>query len=866
MRHFLLWVMVLGAAASAAPVRIVGEFDPKTHELRGTQWVEFAAPEEEAWFVLLANLGQEKNPYVSPLVLDSTYVWGFDPSWTRVEEVVWEPGARPLAYELLPAPATYQTYSLRDVLLRVFLPKEPGTLRLTFRTRFPHVWVEPGRFEDIYTWRFGWHPILLPAPPGETLPLVLPFHRYEVELVLPEGWRAFLPGEASAEGNLFRTSFPHPVSSVALYFGPAERFRPFVLEMGGRQWEGVALPGDEGGLRALLTWAPEILAWYEERFGPYPFSRILVVEHPADVGVAMTAEGIVFLPRWFFARENLTASNTLTRLGLYVLAHELAHFWWGIGTGVDFDAENWLSEGLTQYLAISWYEERFGSEGGNLFVFDKKGLGEELVSSYLGFLNLREHLTELPYLELAFLGFDEAVVKPTREVRYDQVTPDRLYNKGYLVLRALAHLVGADAFQQALRRAAQEFRGKKLTVAALKGIVEEESGQDLQRFFADWVWGEAWADYGIAGFRQRRTEEGYEIELILTYAGTGVLPVPVELRGPEDRRKTLRWEPKGEAVETLTVATDFPVREVVLDPEHRVLDTNRLNNRWPRRYVWAMRNELPLDAYVVRADPSGAFSLQYLNRFGFAVYPQERAAGGWIRFGRTGALSGWARVQESLVGSVTLTRYLWATPRTGSTATYWEQVGAFSLTLARLPEWAFGLGLSWSMAVARACAGSASLLLAEGGYGLSFSHTELFALGPHLYPTLTLSLGFASPELPPRFWPTLAELRFLALGEEGAPQAQNKAAAVLGLWLPPILPAYSLAQAALLSEARPRLFLAAGQLWNDPENRSTFLEVGGEVWITLEALGGLLVLQGVVGLTWPLLPAGPVLLYFGLAG
>lgn len=867
MRKALFFVLAFCLAAVSEEIRISVKFDPETHEIYGTQWIEFTEPKEEAWFVLLANLGREKNPYVSPLVLDSTYVFGFDPAWTKIEEVVWEPSGEALAYELLPAPATIQTYSLRDVIMRAALPKEPGTLRLSFRTRFPHVWIEPGRFRDIYTWRFGWHPILLPDPPGESFPLVLPFHQYEVELVLPEGWRAFLPGRMSAEGNVFRTQFQGPVSSVALYFGPAERFRSFSLAVEDRLWEGVALPGDEASLRALLTWAPEILAWYEERFGPYPEERILIVEHPTDLDVAFTAEGIIFLPRWFFLREDLTARGTLTRLGLFILAHELAHLWWGLGVGVDFDAENWLSEGLSQYLSISWYEEKFGAEGGNVFVFARRGLGEELVDYALGFINLRQHLTELPYLQLAFLGFDEAVVKPTREVRYDQASADRIYNKGYLVLRALAHFVGDDVFQRALRRAASEYRGRRLSVQDFQRLLSEESGRDLSQFFSEWVLGEAWADYGISGFRRVPEERGYKVELFLTYRGTGVLPVSIELRGPEGKKKTLIWEPTGAAEERIEAFVDFPVLEVVLDPEHRVLDIDRLNNRWPRRYVLALKNDLPLDGYLVSAGPSGAFSVSYLNRFGFAVYPQELLVEGFVNFGREGGLSAWAQVQETLIGAISFTKNLWHTPPTGSTATYWENVGSLTFSLGRIPAWAFSLGLTWMETVARARANDTSLLVVPGeGFRLSLVHTELFALAPHLYPTLTISLGFASPALSPRFWPELTELRSLALSAEGAPSARHKAAAILGIWLPPTIPHYSLAQAALVSQVRPRVFLGAGQLWHEPQDRQTYLEVGGELWFTLEALGGLLRVDAVLGLSYPLLPEGPVLLYFALAG
>jgi len=307
------------------------------------------------------------------------------------------------------------------------------------------------------------------------------------------------------------------------------------------------------------------------------------------------------------------------------------------------------------------------------------------------------------------------------------------------------------------------------------------------------------------------------------------------------------------------------VQEVILDPEHRVPDVDRLNNRWPRRYVLALKNDLPLDGYLVTMGSAGAFTLTYLDRFGFAVYPQELSAEAFVNFGRRGSLSGWVQIQETLVGALTFTQNLWGTPKTGSTATYWEKVGEVSLTLARIPEWALAVGVSWSESIARARSGGAFLLLMpEIGYGIKLSHTELFGLGPNFYLTPTLSLGYASPGLPQRFWPSLSELRTQALSLLGAPVGRYKAAGVLGVWLPPYYPDYSLGNAALVSEVRPRLFLSGGQIWDNPNERRTYAEVGGELWITVEALGGLWSANFVVGLAYPLLPEGPTLLYFGL--
>jgi len=869
-------VLVILALASAgvfgAEISISVEFLPEEHVISGKELIAWDSPPAEAWLALLANLGRERNPYLSGRALDGEYVEGFDPAWTEIAGVYWEgpDGEEELPYELLPAPPTLQTYSLDDVLLRVPLPGGAGSLRIEFRTRFPHVFSgDSGRLGDVYTWRFGWHPIPIEPPQGDHWPLILPAHRYHVDLKLPEGWIAALPGEVEAEGQeedtLYHAAFPGPVRSIALFIGPEEELRSVRLPLEGLTVDAVALPGDEDKVRALSTYVQEILATYGDRFGLYPYGRLLLVEHPNQVGVAMAADGVVFLPRWFFDRLDLTAEGMLSHYGRFVLAHELAHQWWGVGVGVDLDAENWLSEGLAQYAAISWYEDVFGAEGGNVFTFEKRGLGEAMAESLVGFANLREHFTELPYLDIVFLGFDEAVVKPLREVRYGQATSVRLYDKGYLVLRALAHLVGEKTFDSILRKAAERFRGGTMSVEGFKALLEEETGKDLGPFFQAWVWGDAQADYAIERVSRHKVEGKYVTMVHLTRSGSGFLPVEVEVCGPDGERVSQTWEPGEVPYEMLLFETDFPVREVVVDPGHYALDTDRLNNVWPPKFVLAAgKNALPLDGYVVRADPeSRAIQVQYLDRFGWAIYPDALAVEGFVRYGREAAVWGFARVADTLIGEISFARFLWSQPETGFAGTYWVPAGELGLSISRRPYLAVGIWHSWRGYLPQVYGGEASLLTLPGQGGrLSLWHTQELPLLPHTYLDITLGVGLASPGLPAELTFGLPELHTLVNG----PRGDRKFLLAASLFLPPERTPYRLAGAALVSRITPRAFLTLGRLWTEEAASGrilTYAEVGAELRIRIELFGGFMRLTGVAGIAWPL-PEGEGILYLSL--
>ncbi len=879
--------LVPGCAVLAGTSVLDVEFLPDEHLVQGTQEISWSEAPEVAWFRLPANLGREPNPHTSGRHEDQRYAWGFDPSWTKIEGVWWidaDEEQRRLDYELIAAPPSQQTYSLDDGLMKVEVPQEEGSLKIVFSTRFPHIRSgEPGRLGEVYTWRYGWHPLPSPPPEDDYLPQVALAHHYQLRLEVPTDWVAALPGtvdKEEAEGkSVYRASFGEPVRSVSLFIGPAGRLTKVPLEGRRLTVELVAQPGHEEQLRGLGTYVWEIVEYFEEVYGPYPFDRLLLVEHPSDTGIAFAADGVVFMPSWLFRRSDLTAKGTLSRLGQFVLAHEIAHQWWGVGVGADLDEENWLSEGFAHYAAMRWFEDRYGAEAGNVFQPQRPGLGEEMVKSALGYFNLREHLVEFPYLNTTFLGFDEAIVQPTSEVDYLQASSVRLYEKGALVLRALGHVLGEEVLDEVLHQAHERYRGRWFTVKAFERLTHEVSGQDVSDFFQDWVWGDAQADYAVEGMDRLRTEDGHETHVHLRRSGSGFLPVTVKLQGGDDERKARTWEPEDDDETTMVFHTDFRVRRVTVDPEHRVPDVDRLNNHYPRRVVVAMgRNDMPLDAYLVQPDPGGqGVSVRYLDRFGWEIMPQMQAASAWVNYGRELSVSGWAQIHETLLGELTVRRRLWKTPDIGSAGTYWSPAGELSFTVARVPMWAARLGISWQEQVSRTSLAQGSVLFVPevSAAGVSVAGLLEERLLPRTYMQFTARGGLATEGMPERFLFSLPEFNSLAApGDPGAPDdirrapiGEYKASGTLSLWLPENNPDYLLGGLALLSDVRTRAYVSGARVWSrgdDWDTITTYAEAGGEVWTTWEALGGLLHVRLVAGIAWPITYTGPGVFYLGV--
>lgn len=157
---------------------------------------------------------------------------------------------------------------------------------------------------------------------------------------------------------------------------------------------------------------PDMIALYSDVFGPYPFSSYGIVVTDDELEIPLEAHGLAV-----FGRNHVDGEHGTDRL----IAHELAHQWWGNSVTVGRWRDIWLHEGFACYAEWLWSEHRGGDSADVLAERHRQGLlaGPQ----------------------------DLVVADPGARDMFD----DRVYKRGALALHALRRAFGDTAFTAALR-------------------------------------------------------------------------------------------------------------------------------------------------------------------------------------------------------------------------------------------------------------------------------------------------------------------------------------------------------------------------------------------------------------------------------
>lgn len=194
---------------------------------------------------------------------------------------------------------------------------------------------------------------------------------------------------------------------------------------------------------------PDMIAFYSERFGPYPFDSF---------GSLVVAD-----PQFHYALETQSRSTFSTNIlqsgRELVVAHELAHQWFGDSVSVHSWRDIWLNEGFARYAEVLWLEHTQGR------------------AAMLG------------YLRRLYMTATSSSVLPGNPT-VNTLFSGAVYDRGALTLHALRLEVGDELFFEILRTYAERFRYSNAATTDFIALAQEVSGMPLDALFYVWLLGE----------------------------------------------------------------------------------------------------------------------------------------------------------------------------------------------------------------------------------------------------------------------------------------------------------------------------------------------------------------------------------------
>ncbi len=120
-------------------------------------------------------------------------------------------------------------------------------------------------------------------------------------------------------------------------------------------------PRHTANLDRMLRSVRASLSHYTKQFGPFPYRHISLVEHPGH-GMGMHAEAGMIAFQEGFSLLNPEDGPQGLDLPFYVVAHEVAHQWWGSGLAARVEGAGLLSETLASYSGYQVVENTYDHE------------------------------------------------------------------------------------------------------------------------------------------------------------------------------------------------------------------------------------------------------------------------------------------------------------------------------------------------------------------------------------------------------------------------------------------------------------------------------------------------------------------------
>lgn len=245
--------------------------------------------------------------------------------------------------------------------------------------------------------------------------------------------------------------------------------------------------GQQETISPLFEPTGEMIDFFSEVLGPYPFDVYGVV--------------IPDVPWWDGGEtQTLTVLTTHTlnaynRPDLQLVAHELAHQWFGNSVSLERWQDIWLKEGIATYAEVLWEEHNAGEAAAQALLSERQSLLQNSENATIG--------------------------DPGPTNMYSAP----VYYRGAATLAALRVKIGDEDFFELLRTYVDTYTYGHASTEDFIALAEDISGEDLTEFFDEWLYQTELPDFAlslIASAACSTREDGAATDLEVTItAGNG---------------------------------------------------------------------------------------------------------------------------------------------------------------------------------------------------------------------------------------------------------------------------------------------------------------------------------------------------------
>ena len=243
----------------------------------------------------------------------------------------------------------------------------------------------------------------------------------------------------------------------------------------------VAKEVDTTEFKASFVNLLNIIAAYEDHFGPYMWEKVGYAAVPFNSG-AMEHATLVAYPL-------ITIDGTLNFE--WIMAHELAHSWWGNWVTTEFAEEMWINEAMATYCELLYRE----------WIYD--------VDEYM------DEFRAFHYRCLQEAHIDDEGHYALDAMPHEHTYGTQTYYKGATFVHTLRSFMGDDNFFAALESIQTNFGGGNINTQEMKDHINSLGFGDYTSFFDDWISQPGYTHYAVVRFESEPVGSNYSVDVVI---------------------------------------------------------------------------------------------------------------------------------------------------------------------------------------------------------------------------------------------------------------------------------------------------------------------------------------------------------------